>query len=541
MEIRQLWQLLWKWLWLVILSTALAAAGAYVASQYVTPIYRATTTLLISEPTTTAETAEYTTLLASERLARSYAERLTNRHVLEQTIATTGLATTPEALEELIDVQLVRDTQLIELSVEHPNPSTAMLVANEIPKAFSARNQEQQSNLFVASKSSLEEEMAGIEAEIAELEQQLAPYDGLEGVGRPAALDQRITELQTAHSALLSTYEEVRIAEIQSLSNVIIDEESSLPTIPIRPRVLLNTALAGIIGAMLAVGVVTLVEYLDDTLKDPESVAQVLNVATVALIPNLKRADKEPLVVVSQPRSPGAESFRALRTNIQYASVDKTIRSVLVTSPRERDGKTLVAANLAAVIALTGKEVILVDTDLRRPMMSQLFRLREREGVTDALFLPDFGQLTAWSSPVKKLKILPSGTIPPNPSELLGSERMHSLATFLSQNVDFVVFDSPPLLAVTDASLLSTRVDGVVLVMEAGRSRRDEGLRAIDSLNKVGANVLGVVLNKVRGRGRGYYDYYRYYGTDEPASNGVRRTSIVEQQQPNPRDFSDIP
>lgn len=539
LDLRKLWLLLWKWLWLVLLAIVLAAGGAYVISQRMTPIYRATTTLLISESTTTSETAEYSTILASERLARSYAERLTNRHVLEDVIALTGLAMLPEDLEKLVDVQLVRDTQLIELSVEHPNPNTAMLIANEIPKAFSVRDEEQQSSRFTASKASLEAELERIQAEIAALEEQLAPYDDTEGPSRPAELDQRMTELQAAHGTLLSTYEEVRIAEAQSLSSVIIDEEASLPTEPVRPRVLLNAVLAGAIGAVLAVGTVMLIENLDDTLKNPEEVARALDRPTLALIPNLRHADKAPLVVVSQPRSPGAEAFRALRTNIQYAGVDRPIRSVLVTSPRERDGKTLVAANLAAVVALAGKEVVLVDSDLRRPMASKLFRLREREGLTEALFLPDFGQLTVWSSQVKKLRVLPSGVVPPNPAELLGSERMQSLTAFLAQQMDLVIFDSPPLLAVTDASLLATRVDGVVLVMEAGRTRRDECLRAIDALQKVGANVLGVVLNKVRAGGKGYYGYYYYYySSEEPGSNGRRGEPIA---QPGLSDFSEVP
>jgi capsular exopolysaccharide synthesis family protein len=251
----------------------------------------------------------------------------------------------------------------------------------------------------------------------------------------------------------------------------------------------------------------------------------------------MRRVEKDPFVVVSHPRTPGAEAFRALRTNIQYASVDRPIRTILVTSPRERDGKTMVAANLSAVIAQAGKNVVLVDSDLRRPMASQIFQLREREGLTDALFLSDFTQMTAWSSKVERLKVLPSGVIPPNPSELLGSERMEALTRFLAQHMDFVVFDSPPLLAVTDASLLATRVDGVVLVMQAGGTRRAESLRAIDSLNKVGANVLGVVLNKVKGQGKGYY--YYYYGAEQPATNS-RRQKLAGQPTPA-RDFSEVP
>lgn len=524
MEFRDIMNLIWKWLWLIIIATALATGGAYFISQYTTPVYRATTTLLISEPGASAQTDEFTAILTSERLARSYAERLTNRHVLEDVIATTGLSATPEDLEELIEVQLVRDTQLIELSVEHTSPQVAQLIANEVPKAFATRNQEQQTQRFAASKESLEEELAGIEVEIVAIEQQLAAFDE---DNQPPSLETQLIELQAAHSSLLSSYEQVRIAEAQSLSNVIIDEEASLPTEPVRPRTVLNTILSGIVGASVSAGAILLLELLDDTLRDPNEVSIILETPILALIPNLRKADREDLVVVNQPRSPSAESFRTLRTNIQYASVDHPIRTILITSPRESDGKTLVASNLAAVIAQAGRNIVLVDSDLRRPTLTRRFRLQEREGLTDALFLPDFAAMVTWGTSVQKLKLLPSGSVPPNPSELIGSERMLGLLSFMTEHVDVVLLDSPPVLAVTDAVLLSGRVDGVVLVMESGKTRRDEALRAVESLHKANANILGIVLNKVRKTGRGGYYYYYYQSYDEKPDDNNRKTSIM--------------
>ena len=524
MELRELSRIIWKWLWLIVLATIVAAGGAYFASQYITPVYRATATLLINEPSAAINT-DFQDILASERLARSYAERLTNLHVLEQVILDTGLAMSADDLEELVDVSLVRDTQLIRLSVEHPNPATAVLLANQIPVAFAERNEEQQSSRFAASKLSLEQELATIEAEIAGLEAQLSPS---------STVEQRLTELRAAHSSVLSTYEELRIAEVQSLSNVIIDEQATWPVEPVRPRLALNVVLAGLSGAMLAVAVVLLIEYLDDTLKSPADVARYLKLPTLAPIPILRHIDKDLLVVASQPRSPGAEAFRALRTNIQYASIDRPVRSIVVTSSRERDGKTVIASNLAAAIAQAGKKVILIDSDLRRPALTKSFHLREREGLTDALFLPNFEQLLTWSSQIDNLKIMPSGSIPPNPAELIGSERLQALLEFMKQHVDFIIFDSPPLLAVTDAALLSARVDGVVLVVNAGKTRKDESMRAVESLQKVGANILGVVVNKMGGRSTGYYNYYYY--SQESSNNGQhRRSPVAEMSASNGR------
>ena len=536
MELRQLWPIIWKWLWLILLAMVLSATGAYITSQYATPVYRATTTLLINEPTTVTAEAERSTILPGERLVRSYAERLTNRHVLQQVIDDTGLAMGSEDLEKLIDVQLVRDTQLIELSVEHTNPATAMLIANQIPEAFSARNAAQQGSRFAASKASLEAELADIEAEIGVLEVQLAPYNGLEGAERPTALDQRMAELQVAHGSLLSTYEEIRFAEALALDSVVIEEEASLPAEPVRPRVALSGIVAGTVSAVLAIGAVLLIEYLDDTLKDPTEVSQVLKVPVLALIPHLRHVGDEPLIVVEESRSLGVEAFRALRTNIQYVSVDRPVRSILVASLREGDGKTLIAANLAGVIAQAGEDVILVDSDLRHPDLSRVFRLGDREGLSDALFLPGFEQLITWSSPLKSLRLLPSGGIPPNPSELLGSERMGAMISFMAEYVDFVIFDSPAMLAVTGAALLAKQVDGVVLVLEAGRARRAEALRVLEDLREGGANVLGVVLNKVRSKGRGYY--YHYFHSEEPLSDDEQRIPVTERELP---DLANVP
>ena len=217
----------------------------------------------------------------------------------------------------------------------------------------------------------------------------------------------------------------------------------------------------------------------------------------------------EGLITVAQPLSPVSEAFRGLRTNIRFSGVDKPIRTLLVTSAGPTEGKSTTAANLAVTMAQAGLKVVLVDADLRRPRLHTIFDLHPRGGLTGSLLEGNMdGRLQ--SSQVEGLKVLPSGERPPNPSELLGSRRLRGLLDELAKNADVVVIDSPPVLPVTDAAVLAQDVDGVLLVVDAGETKRETVQRAVESLRQVGAYLIGVVLNRVSTRRSGYY-YQEYY------------------------------
>ena len=217
------------------------------------------------------------------------------------------------------------------------------------------------------------------------------------------------------------------------------------------------------------------------------------------------------LVTLSDPKSPVAEAYRSLRTNLAFARPDEQLRTLLVTSPAAEEDRSPAVANLAVVTAQSGRSVIAVDCDLRRPHLHKLFGLDCVEGVTTAL-LGESGQgeIPLQDTDVEGLKVLCSGPIPPNPAELLGSQRMESLIADLSSRADFVLFDAPPVVPVTDAAILAPQLDGVLLVLTAGKSRRDQTERARDTLDKVGARLLGVVLTEVEPDA----STYGYYGAE---------------------------
>jgi non-specific protein-tyrosine kinase len=274
--------------------------------------------------------------------------------------------------------------------------------------------------------------------------------------------------------------------------------------------------LAAVVGAMLAVGVAFLVEYLDDTIKTPDDVSRVSGLSTLGAIARSREAAEGPgrqLIARLHSKAPEAEAYRTLRTNIQFCSVDKPVRTLLVTSAMPTEGKSTTAANLAVVMAQTGQRVVLVDTDLRRPVMHKVFGVPNNTGLTTALLAGEKVSLDGQLQPteVENLSLLTSGPIPPNPSELLGSQRMAHLVEQLSDEADLVIFDSPPVLAVTDAAVLGRQVDGVLLVVDAGETREPALAQATAELQKTGATVLGAALNKLDTRRGGYYYYYYYY------------------------------
>lgn len=224
------------------------------------------------------------------------------------------------------------------------------------------------------------------------------------------------------------------------------------------------------------------------------------------------------IVANINPKSPSAEAYRILRTNIQFTNVDKTIKSIVITSPGPGEGKSTIIVNLAVAMAHNNKKVLLVDTDLRKPNVHTFFGLDNSTGITNILSEDIEYTKVIQHTDIGKLYILASGPIPPNPSELLGSHKIKLLLNEVKEEYDIVLFDSPPVCFVTDAAVLSTIVDGVILVCASGQTTIENAKSAKALLNKVNANILGVVLNKIAKK-NGYYnkicEYYTYY-EDEP-------------------------
>ena len=289
--------------------------------------------------------------------------------------------------------------------------------------------------------------------------------------------------------------------------SVSIARPAAVPESPVSPQLLVNLALAVVLGCLLAGGLGLLLDYLDDTVKSAEDIEAVAGLPTLAQIGRFRVKTGPAFATELQSRS--AEAYRQLRTNVHFTTLGKDLKTIVITSAHAEEGKSTTAANLATVLAQAGDRVILVDTDLRRASLNETFDGPNSFGLTGLLLKDvDDPALALIATRWKNLRLLPSGVLPPNPSELLTSARMQRLVAQLREMADYVIFDTPPVLAVTDAIVLAARMDGTILVTLAGRTRSEALRMAAQTLKQANARLFGVVLNKAKIRS-GDDDYYR--------------------------------
>lgn len=536
MELRQYANLTLKWFWLVALCTLVAALTSFVVSRRTTPVYEAGSTLLVSQANSPTSGLSYSDLLYSQQVARTYSQLLTEYPVREETARRLGLQDL-DGLKRLgvkISASPVRDTQLIQLKVESYDPVLAREIANNLPLIFIEQTQTYQKGRYAQTRADLQAERTKVETDIQQTQERINSLQGQQTLTDEQRLDlsrqqTMLRQFETTYASLLNSLEQLRLTEAQTVDNIAVTTPALTPIAPIRPRALTNTLLAAIVGAMLALGVAFLVEYLDDTIHDSEQVRDLLGLATLGAILRVRPRDnpEAALVTLDKKHSPIAEGYRVLRTNIQFSGVDEPVRALLITSASPQEGKSTTTANLAVTLAQADQRVILVDTDLRRPTAHKLFNLSNNVGITSALMqrADEAADAVLQDTAVSGLRVLTSGPLPPNPSELLGSERMRHLVERLRSQCDVLIFDSPPVMAAADAAILSTLVDGTLLVIDADSTRRAEALRAQETLAKVGGRLLGVVLNKLGERSSGYYSYYYYYYSRDGKSERRSRSA----------------
>lgn len=520
-ELRRYLWILRRWLWLVILLPVLSGAAAYVISIRSVPVYSASATLLVYR-TPSGDITDYNAIVISERLARTYSTMISRRPVLEAVVRRMGLDESADQLAKRVRVNLIQDTQLIQLTVEDPGPGRAAELANAIAEEFIHQNTALQEARFAESLENIKLQIGDLSGLMQGTQQQLEVLreDPKADAAEIARLESILAGYRTTYSELVQTYEKMRLSAAQSMDSVTLFELAQPPSAPIRPQPLNNMGLAVAAGLVVAIALAFLIEYLDDTIKTPEEVRDSLGLGTLGAIPSLNGEGGE-LVVVEDPSALITEAFRKVRTNLWFANVDRPLHTILVTSPNPVEGKSFIAANLATAIAQSGRRVILVDADLRRPRLHRLFQIRPQSGLTQSLLDGDLkGHLL--ESPVENLMFLPAGPLPPNPTELLASQRMADALEELRRLADVVVVDTVPVLPLADSLVLAPRADGVILVMEAGKTRRAAARQAVESLAHAGANLVGAVLNKAPGRDSGYY-YYYYYDDTYSNGNGQRR------------------
>ena len=354
-----------------------------------------------------------------------------------------------------------------------------------------------------------------------------------------ARLERQRKANEKIYMMLLEKAEEAKISEASEIGTVSMLDSALVPSRKIMKKKITNLMLGFIMGLFISIGVAFVIEYFDTSIKGIDDVEKSLKIPLLASIPSIrsrgsnnKRGETENvekrLITHFKPRSPISESYRSLRTNLQFASVDGGIKTVVVSSPAPKEGKTLTASNLAITQAQAGKKTLLMDTDLRRPMIHHLFKLKREDGIskvlTEELKLDDAIQGTD----VENLSVITSGPIPPNPSELLGSKKMKEVLKELKSRFDIIVMDSPPMVAVTDPIVLCKEADGLILIVRSGKTDRDVAEKSKNNAEYAKVKVLGCVLNdvdvrRVYGSYNYYYYYYYYYYYSEDDEGGKKK------------------
>jgi len=339
---------------------------------------------------------------------------------------------------------------------------------------------------------------------------------------RLAGLTRQAKVYQDTYSFMLEKRGELQVTRASQIGDIWVVEPAYADPIHIKPRVMLNLVLAVIVGLVLGIGVAFFLDYLDDSVKNAEDIHALVQLPILGTIghqhfsKNKHPSPKGRFIISNESKSQLAESFRTFRTNLLFTSVDQPRRLMVFTSPLPENGKTTCVANLAVALSHMGKRVLLVDTDLRKPALHRIFRCRRSPGLTNVLVEEDWQNTlneVIQRTHIKNLNLLACGNRPPNPNEMMGSEKMGRIIDTLAQRYEFVLFDSPPILTVSDAQVLSQRLDGAVLVVRGGSTSRTSLKNTVEILSNAQIAIMGIVLNDVDfRRERYYYGYhYKYY------------------------------
>ena len=508
-----------RWWWLLLAATLIAALSSFLATLRQPPIFQTLTTLMIgqviADPNPTS--GEFN---LGQQLAENYAEIASREPVRIATKQALGLNWLPDYRATALP-----NGQFIEIVVTDTVPERAQAVANELADQLIARSptgnqsDDLERQAFIQDQlDKLQLQITTTEDEIIQLREALGEMDSARQISDTQfqinALEAKLSDLQTIYSDLLAN------TQSGAINTISVIESAYLPVRPIGPNKMLIILLSAAVGLSLAIGAAYVLDYLDDTVKSPEDVERLTNAPIIGYLTELDIENIGALYVADNPRHPSVEEIRTLRANLDFASVDQPLKTLFISSTEMEDGKTSVAANLAVVMSQAEKDVILLDADLRRPNVHNFFGLTNNYGLSDVFR----GKLSLdevvkdWTG--GSVSVITAGDPPPNPAELLGSKKMAEVLEALESRADLVIIDGPPFV-IADAPILASKVDGVLLIIRIGYTHEPAIKSMMEQIDRAGAKVVGVALNRLPPKGFGYYagtPYYSAHYIDEQES-----------------------
>lgn len=523
MDLRRQIAVLRSWGRWIALGVVFAAVAAFLVSQILPKVYEADTRILVGQALQSSR-PDVDQFQSAMNLSQTYAEIAGSRSLLSVVRDNAGIDEPIEEFKKRINVVTGAQQPFIDVFATGDDPEQAAAlaasVAAELLRIAGTVGSQQDPVLDFIS-----EDLAAIQDQIVEIRAEIATLVALPS--RTAAQEARLQLIEARLTSLRATYASLLGLTDRTESNrLTIIDPAVAPVAPASPRPLLNTLIAAILGLLVMIGVAFVWDTLDDRLRSADDVERATGLSTLGVIMHMpgdrNRKSFYRLATLLYPRSPAAEAFRSLRTNLDFSALDERLRTLLVTSSGPSEGKTVVASNIAVAYAQSGRKVILVDADLRRPAVHDMFGLRNGRGLTDLARDEDLqvaDVLHATEDP--NLSIITAGTIPANPAELIGSHRMQETLERIREQTELVIIDTAPVGAVTDAAVLATDADATILVIRGQRTSERLARRGREALAKVNAHVVGAVLNDVTLRSGDAMPYYGLYVDEAPASGSV--------------------
>lgn len=510
-------------LWVLILVPILVAVSAYGFAKTKTPLYRSKAEILLVE--TQAEKLFDPAAAASSdpiRVLDDQIQVIQSNQLASMVKATLGYVPTIEANASTTE-------DVITLTAVSSNPKQAASNVNAYANAYLKYRQTSGASQNSAAQTELQHEIDAAQTQLNALDQAVAAQPTADAKSQllTAQADQR-APLESQVSSEATQLSELQAAAAVDEGGAQLSNEATAPPLPFSPEPTRDAALGLAVGLMLALGLAFLLDYLDNRVRGREDLDRASgDVPVVGMIPaqaEWKDADAALVISVEKPESGSAEAYRTLRTSIQFFSLDRSLHTVQVTSPMTSEGKTTTVVNLAVALARAGQRVIVIDCDLRRPRVHTFLGLDPDPGFTSVLL----GEMPLEKAlrpipEVEELRVLTAGPIPPNPSELLSGRRVIELFEALKADSDFVLIDSPPVLPVSDATVIATRVDATLVVVRDNTTLRKHLSRSLELLHQLDAIVIGTVLNGVAEAEVGYgYQYgYRAHAAKSEDKNGA--------------------
>lgn len=535
MDINAYLKPLLRWWRLIIIVTALAVVTSAFSTLFQPDQYISRTTLMIGK-TILDPNPDSGQIYIAQQLAGIYADMAKREPIQEAAKAALGIDWLPP-----YQSRVVPNTQLIEISVTDTNPLRAQIIANELANqmilqspALSGSTETGDRQEFIKQQlASLQDQIQEAQKNIDDLQKSLV---GLNSASQIAKIQkdindqsQRLVSLRASYAGFLSNTQQ------GALNILSVVEPANLPTNSVGTNKLLIIVLAGLVGFALGSGAAYLLEYFDRTVKTTSDVERIFNLPVIGYISKVSDDDNNAVFVSKNPNSVLAENFRLLRSNIEFFQISNPIKTILITSPNQGNGKTTVASNLALSISLGEQEVVLVDADLRRPAVHTALKLSKEPGLSDVIRNKAEIQSVVRQPKHQNINVITSGSIPPNVTEVVGSKRISSILSKLKDHFELVIVDAPPLI-ISDSFNLASKVDGVILVMVPGETTIEQATAIKEQLDRSEAHMLGIVFNKITAQTAHSYGDYQYQALYSPKYYGdyIAGSSNKEPQSDSP-------